>query len=621
MQMRCPCKAFVKRDHPAASPCLIFITLHPYCTHMKTPSLIAATALLLGGSAAAQQARTSAEGTAAAPAWDVLLRARTHTPARTTGAISAEDLKTRLYIFADDSMQGRLIATPGNVKAVEYIASEVKRLGLQPMGDNGTYFQSLNMVERTFDSTSRFTAGGNTFAAWTDYLPRDQGAATRKANGAQVVFGGTWGDSTSLIDPAAAAGKLVVLRYSPAAAGQGPPGGVDRARVSRRFANAAGIAIASFDLFPKQFIQLYQQPNQLIRDSADPERPTFLYISRRMADALLNANLDSVKTGATGTTVTSTPSFVETASPYPARNVVAMIPGSDPVLRNEYVAIGAHNDHIGSSSRPVAHDSIYVVNHLFRTGGAEDRPPQLTPEQQSQVNSVLADIRRRSNGTSARPDSIYNGADDDGSGSVSALEIAEYFATQKTKPKRSLLFVWHVGEEEGLYGSQWFTDHPTVPRDSIVAQLNMDMVGRGSASDNTGITAAGQRYNGNPNYLQLVGSRRLSTELGNLAESVNKSEKKPFILDYAMDANGHPNNIYCRSDHYEYARYGIPIIFFTTGGHADYHQVTDEPQYIDYDRMARVATYVADLATSVGNLAQRPVVDKPKPDPQGQCVQ
>src|SRR2546423_14763429 len=92
----------------------------------------------------------------------------------------------------------------------------------------------------------------------------------------------------------------------------------------------------------------------------------------------------------------------------------------------------------------------------------------------------------------------------------------------------------------------------------------MDMIGRGSAADNTGTTAAGQRYNGNPNYLQLVGSRRLSTQLGDLAESVNRAEKNPFSFDYAMDANGHPNNIYCRSDHYEYARYGIPIIFFTT---------------------------------------------------------
>ena len=100
--------------------------------------------------------------------------------------------------------------------------------------------------------------------------------------------------------------------------------------------------------------------------------------------------------------------------------------------------------------------------------------------------------------------------------------------------------------------------------------------------------------------MQLIGSRRLSTELGDLADSLNKSEKPALAIDYSLDANGHPQSIYCRSDHYEYARYGIPIVFFTTGGHADYHQVTDEPQYIDYDRMARVAQFVADIATSGG---------------------
>ena len=195
---------------------------------------------------------------------------------------------------------------------------------------------------------------------------------------------------------------------------------------------------------------------------------------------------------------------------------------------------------------------------------------------------------------------------------VSALEIAEYFAGQKTKPKRSLLFVWHVGEEEGLYGSEWYTDHPTVARDSIVAQLNMDMVGRGAARDIPG---------GGDTYLQLVGSRRLSSELGDIVERVNKTESLPFTFDYQFDANGDPENIYCRSDHYNYARLGIPVVFFTTGLHGDYHQVTDEPQYIDYPHMARVGQLVHDIAVRVGNLDHRPVVDKPKPDPNGRCQQ
>jgi hypothetical protein len=584
-----------------------------------TTALFAAS--LIAGSAGAQQAATAPSEAGAPPTWDVLLRGRTHTPTPTTAAITAADLKTRLYIFADDSMQGRLLATAGNVKGVEYIANEVRRMGLVPMGDNGTYFQAVNVIDRKYDPATRLVVGKTEFNPWTDFALRDQGSGARSIDGVQAVFGGTWGDSASLIDPSAAAGKLVVLRVSPAGVTQGSGGGVNRGNVARHFANAAGIAVTSLEAMPAQMIQIFQQPNQLLKEGNDPALPSFLYVSKRVAEALLGADIDSVKAGAIGSTVASTPRFVEAPTQYPARNVVAVIRGSDPKLREEYVAIGAHNDHIGWSTRPVAHDSIYVVNHLFRTGGADDRPPQLDAAQQAQVNALIADIRKRSNGASARPDSIYNGADDDGSGSVSALEIAQYFAAQKVKPRRSLLFVWHVGEEAGLYGSEWYTDHPTVPRDSIVAQLNMDMVGRGAAADNTGITKEGTRYHGNPDYVQLVGSRRLSTQLGDLAESVNRAEKHPLALDYAMDANGHPSNIYCRSDHYEYARYGIPIIFFTTGGHADYHQVTDEPQYIDYDRMARVAQYVADLATRVANLDQRPVVDKSKPDPHGACIQ
>jgi len=145
-----------------------------------------------------------------------------------------------------------------------------------------------------------------------------------------------------------------------------------------------------------------------------------------------------------------------------------------------------------------------------------------------------------------------------------------------------------------------------------VAQLNMDMIGRGEAADIPG---------GGPHYLELIGSRRLSTELGDIVEAVNKSGNHNFVFDYTFDANGHPENIYCRSDHYEYARYGIPITFFTTGGHSDYHQLTDEPEYINYPHLASVASFVADVAAHVANLDHRVVVDKPKPDPLGRCQQ
>jgi hypothetical protein len=578
--------------------------------------------VVVAGSASGQQASTPLDaGPPPQPNWDVLLRPRVHNPTSTTAAITPADLTTRLYIFADDSMQGRLLSTAGNVKGVEYIANELKRLGLEPAGDNGTYFQTVNVVDRAFDEASGLSAGSTPLTAWTDYIVRDQGDGARSLNGVQAIYGGTWGDSASLIDASATAGKLVVLRLSPTGTIQGVTRSLVRA-ASRQFPQAAGIAAAAMDLIPAQVQQYFRAPQRSVKDVGDaPAVPTFLYVTKRTASALLGANIDGLKAGALGVTVTATPRFRETAPAYPARNVVAVVRGRDPELRNEYVAIGAHNDHIGWNTRPVAHDSLYVVNHLFRSAGAEDRPPQLDASQQAQVATLVADLRKRSNGASARPDSIYNGADDDGSGSMGALEIAQYFAAQKVKPKRSVLFVWHVGEEAGLYGSEWYTNHPTVPRESIVAQLNMDMIGRGSPTDNTGMTKEGVRYRGNPDYVQLVGSRRLSTELGDLAESVNRAEKRPLSFDYLMDANGHPTNIYCRSDHYEYARYGIPIIFFTTGGHADYHQVTDEAQYVDYDRVARVSQYVADLAARIGNLDHRVVVDKEKPNPNGQCVQ
>ena len=173
-----------------------------------------------------------------------------------------------------------------------------------------------------------------------------------------------------------------------------------------------------------------------------------------------------------------------------------------------------------------------------------------------------------------------------------------------------------------MLGSSFYTDHPTVARDSIVAQLNLDMVGRGSAWDVTGLDKAGEVLHGGPNYLQLVGSRRLSNELGDLIERANADGRRGFTFDYAMDANAHPMNIYCRSDHQEYARYGIPITFFTTGGHSDYHQVTDEPQYISYPDLARVSRMVYAAATALANMPSRPALDVPKPaDPHGQCRQ
>ena len=409
------------------------------------------------------------------------------------------------------------------------------------------------------------------------------------------------------------AGKIVIFTMAPGAS----------PRAMRGAAGAAEGAVAVGIVGLDQFMPFFTRPQTFVDDpSNEPKQspPPTILLSKAAADRLtegapaLTPGLVDPNPANFNLKLTVKP------TPYPARNVVGIIRGSDPKLAGEYVALGGHNDHIGMNNHPVDHDSLRFFNHIVRPGGAEDGNKQATPEEQAEVNKVLAEYRAAHPGT-MRQDSISNGADDDGSGSVSVLEIAQKIASLKPKPKRSILFVWHVGEEKGLLGSAYYTDHPTVPRDSIVTQLNIDMVGRGDAYDMTGHAISGAELHGNSNYLQLVGSRRLSTELGNLAETVNKEDHHNLSFDYSMDANGHPQNIYCRSDHYEYARYNIPIIFFTTGGHSDYHQVTDEAQYIDYAHMARIDNYIEDLLVHVADLDHRPVVDGPHMDPHGVCKQ
>jgi hypothetical protein len=536
----------------------------------------------------------------------------------TTGAITPLDLATRLYKFADDSMMGRLAGSPYNDKATDYIAAELKRLGLAPAGENGGYFQSP-LTQRTFSESSYVSVGDKRFSLWKDFAPRHQGDTLAVLSNVPVVFGGTWGDSTTYLAPDAAAGKIVLVRLGAGADGRPNYASVNRSVLTARFASAAAIAVAQLDWVPPGYAEHnYAQPEAALKvdASAADKRPPYFYVTDAMASALIGAPLASATTGMAGQQVSAR--LLDNTGVAPGRNVLAILRGSDPKLRGQYVVIGAHDDHVGFNFTPVDHDSVKAVMMHAAPQGADSPDPKPTPEQWAAIRTTIDSLRKLH---PSRPDSIYNGADDDGSGSMGLLEIAERFATSAVRPKRSILFAWHVGEEEGMLGSSYFTDHPTVSRDSIVAQLNIDMIGRGRATDATGESKEHVLLHGGPGYLQLIGSRRLSTELGDIVEKTNTRGKFGLKFDYALDANGHQQNIYCRSDHYSYARYGIPVTFFTTGGHADYHQVTDEPQYIDYEHMATVAKLVHATAVNVANLDHRPVVDKPKPDPRGTCQQ
>jgi Zn-dependent M28 family amino/carboxypeptidase len=230
-------------------------------------------------------------------------------------------------------------------------------------------------------------------------------------------------------------------------------------------------------------------------------------------------------------------------------NVAAVVRGSDPRLNMTYLAYGAHYDHIG-----------------------------IVPSR---------GVRRHAKGV----DSIANGADDDGSGSIALLAIARQM--MYLRPRRSVLFVWHVAEEEGMLGSAYFTSHPTVPIDSIIAEFNADMIGRNEANT---VALVGPRAA--PNYL--------SWRVGMIVDSVNRAFAQPLRIERRWDDPEDPDRIYERSDHINYARKGIPVIFFTTGPHADYHGVGDEPQKIDYDKMARIATLMLESGLAVADRSSRP---------------
>jgi hypothetical protein len=531
--------------------------------------------------------------------------------AATSAAITPSDLRARISIFADDSMHGRRTGAPGNVKGNAYIAAEVARLGLEPAGEAGTYLQQVPLTSHAVDpAKATLRSGTNTLTAFEDYYPYQPvfEVPARRIDGARLLYIGGLADTANLPAREELRGKVVVFRND--AEGDKTLGAPDL-HPNGRLGLISGIVVTGIDPLIGTFKQQLRAPSLTFTSEvsvpAGVTQPRMIFLPTASVPKLLGKSLEQLRPGEAGPLLQGDVSFESTI--LPATNVVAVLQGSDPALRGQYVALGAHNDAIGVVTPPVDHDSLRAYNTVMRPRGANDPPGEPSPEQWTAIRALVDSMRKE---RPARVDSIVNGADDDGSGSMALLEVAEAMALGGNRPKRSVLFVWHSGEESGLQGSRWFTDHPTVPRDSIVAQLNTDMIGRGGPKDEA---------TRDPAYMQVIGSRRLSTELGNLAETANREGSHGFTFDYAYDADGHPDNFYCRSDHYMYARYGIPIAFFSTGGHRDYHQVTDEIEYLDFDKYARVTRFIADLAGRVANLNHRLVVDKPRPDPEAPCEQ
>ena len=597
---------------------------------------------------------------AVAPKVNAYGNPQTLVPTPTSPAIDVHDLQVRLYQFADDSMQGRQIGKIGNMKGTNYIASEVTRLGLVPAGDNGTFFQVLPYHIRKYTNHSRLTVNGNPLLWDSEWLASPVGAtrAPRPINNVEVVFGGVAGDESSQITSEQAAGKFVVLIAAPAqvatqmaksvsgatlAMGRGVGGGTAAAAsgtgrgagngrggfatVSTRFASAAAVATVDLDDLTSLQRVAINEPTvasasgsgrgaagirggrggadaapvdslALLKTQLAAQQPptATLRLTREGAAKLFGVkSVEGLPLNAKGGTVSASLDFVELPTEW-ARNVVAVIPGSDPKLKYQYVAVGAHNDHVGLTAMPADKDSIRAYNigrnrYLLANGMDQLKAAGAMNGDSWRVN--MDSIREIH--PVARMDSVNNGADDDGSGSMGVLEIAEAIQNMKVKPKRSTLFVWHTGEEAGLIGSNFFVTNPTVPLDSVVAQINIDMIGRGRAEDLAG---------GGPDYVGVVGSFFDSKDLGDAVVTVNMKQPKPLKLDYQYDSpmtwSGY-NNIYQRSDHFNYAKAGVPIAFFFTGLHGDYHQRSDEAEFIDYPHYAKIANYIKDLVVEVGN--------------------
>ncbi|HVT40215.1 MAG TPA: M28 family peptidase, partial [Gemmatimonadaceae bacterium] len=483
-------------------------------------------------------------------------------------AITESDLKRDLFHLAGDSMRGREAGTLDELRASVWIAEQLRKIGVSPAGPDGSYFQWWNM-RRTRVSTvaSAVRIGGRAFALWTEITPNGNGQVDVAA---PTVWAGDGSDST--ID---VRGKVAIVALAPPTTAVRETGtnsyefryaGAAITATSRRFLGrgAAALVLVADSIADIAFDGVaairargaYDVEGGVPRfapvpggaaggrggrgaqggapagsgASAPPAAPVFL---------VRRASLGALRAGGENAEIRIHPeSFYS-----PSVNVVGVVKGTDPALRHEYVLFSSHQDHDG--------------------------------------------VRFPING-----DSIWNGADDNGSVSVALLAIARAFVRQPGR--RSVLFVYHGAEERGLLGSRYHAAHPVVPLANIVAVLNGDMIGRN-----------------NPDSASLLGIQpphRNSSELVAMALRANALTGK-FQLDSAWDRPTHPEGWYFRSDHLPYARLNVPAVEYSTNLHADYHTPRDEPSRIDYSKLTRMTKWMYLTGWFVASAPKRPAID------------
>ena len=490
-------------------------------------------------------------------------------------SITASRLKAHLEFIASDEMEGRDTPSRGLDIATLYVATQLKLWGAVPAGDNGTFFQNVSMGQRSLlVNESAIDFGGKYYEFGKGF----QSATKDLKTTAKLVYvGHVFVIKGMNIDPYAGLdvkGKILVVA-------SGLPKGVSKSdvvggdetvvspeRAAQKF-GAIGILTSPDQDYKNRWtvvsgmkmggLSLKDDPalaTAIPNIVAGPDLSRAIFQSEAVSAEEVESGGDAPEKGfyfgdqkLAGINIVSSTAFSS------ARNVVAIVPGSDERLSAEYVAYGAHIDHFGIGS----------------AGG----------------------------------DRIFNGADDDGSGTVSILEIAHAYLSGR-RPKRSSLFVWHVGEEKGLIGSAFFTAHPTVNLSNVITQLNIDMIGRSRKPDDR--NPANNLLSG-ANEIYVVGSTKMSSDLQRISESVNRSYLN-LTFNYRYDDPRDTDRVFYRSDHYNYALKGIPIIFYFDGAHEDYHRVSDEVSKIDFEKMSRIARTIYATGWALANADTRPVVDR-----------
>lgn len=521
-------------------------------------------------------------------------------------SIQTADLREWLTYLASDELQGRATFSEGLGLAAAYIQHRLAEWRVAPAGDRGGYLQTVKVQGvRTTSRASVTVRVGRETRVFRDgegvTFPREMGGArtltldrvyfagygldapsirhndfaNRDVDDAAVVYVGAKGpralDSAQYRRVLNGRSRYVLDQVGAAAVvGPIPDGEGER---SRRRSGGTGPASDRSNAPDFTTAERLDRPVPPAVTAADaffeflltnaPVRYAELKRRASMGDALPTFALTDVSL-----TFTIDVEYTVVRTQY-THNVVGMVPGNDPSLRDSYVAFGAHYDHVGHAERAMTGDGAGAPGRVTRTA-ADDR--------------------------------IWNGADDDGSGTVALMAIAKAFATSPPRPRRSLLFVWHAGEERGLWGSRYFTDTASVPMAHVVSQLNLDMVGRNRNDDPA-----------QADVVYLVGSDRLSTELHEVNRAANASLARPLRLDYEMNDPSDQEQLYYRSDHYSYAAKGVPVIFFTTGLHPDYHTNTDDVSKIEFDKLTRITRLVYETGARLANLDHPPVRDRRGP--------